>query len=100
MAGRRKKQTSRRPAAGTPTREEALVAREEAVEAHEGQLESREQTAVDVRAEFEALMDALREANGHLVLANVRSQSLAEQMNLQVHAYAPAYSERDVDREI
>lgn len=26
-------------------------------------------------------MEALREANGHLVLANVRSQSLAEQMN-------------------
>ncbi|HYR27156.1 MAG TPA: HAMP domain-containing sensor histidine kinase [Thermoanaerobaculia bacterium] len=43
--------------------------------------DEREQTAADVRAEFEALMEALREANGHLVLANVRSQSLAEQMN-------------------
>ena len=41
----------------------------------------REQTAADVRAEFEALMAALREANGHLVMANLRSQSLAEQMN-------------------
>ena len=41
----------------------------------------REQTAADVRAEFEALMEALREANGHLVMANLRSQSLAEQMN-------------------
>ena len=40
-----------------------------------------EQTAADVRAEFEALMEALREANGHLVMANLRSQSLAEQMN-------------------
>ena len=40
-----------------------------------------EQTTADVRAEFEALMEALREANGHLVLANLRSQSLAEQMN-------------------
>lgn len=41
----------------------------------------REQTAADVRAEFEALMEALREANGHLVMANLRSQSLAEQLN-------------------
>jgi signal transduction histidine kinase len=81
MVKRPKKPTSRRPAAGTPTREEVLVAREEAVEAHEEELESREQTIDDVRAEFEALMDALREANGHLVLANVRSQSLAEEMN-------------------
>jgi signal transduction histidine kinase len=45
------------------------------------QLASREPTVSDVRAEFELLMAALREANGHLVLANVRSQSLAEQMN-------------------
>lgn len=44
-------------------------------------LEVREPTAADVRAEFEALMEALREANGHLVMANLRSQSLAEQMN-------------------
>ena len=44
-------------------------------------IEVREQTAADVRAEFEALMEALREANGHLVMANLRSQSLAEQMN-------------------
>jgi signal transduction histidine kinase len=43
--------------------------------------EIREQSVADVRAEFEALMEALREANGHLVMANLRSQSLAEQMN-------------------
>lgn len=47
----------------------------------EQHIEVPEQTAADVRAEFEALMEALREANGHLVLANLRSQSLAEQMN-------------------
>lgn len=40
-----------------------------------------DQTVADVRAEFEALMEALREANGHLIVANLRSQSLAEQMN-------------------
>ena len=47
----------------------------------EERAEVREQTAADVRAEFEALMEALREANGHLVVANLRSQSLTEQMN-------------------
>jgi signal transduction histidine kinase len=47
----------------------------------EEQAGEREQTAADVRSEFEALMDALREANGHLIMANLRSQSLAEQMN-------------------
>jgi signal transduction histidine kinase len=35
----------------------------------------------DVRAELDALMAALREANGHLIVANLRSQTLAEQMN-------------------
>ena len=64
-----------------PKEEEALRSREGAEDASEEQLEGREQTAADVRAEFEALMEALREANGHLVLANLRSQSLAEQMN-------------------
>ena len=46
-----------------------------------GAAEDAHETAADVRAEFEALMEALREANGHLVIANLRSQSLAEQMN-------------------
>lgn len=41
----------------------------------------REQTASDVRTELEGLMAALREANGHLITANLRSQTLAEQMN-------------------
>lgn len=40
-----------------------------------------EPTAAEARAEYEALIEALREANGHLVLANLRSESLAEQMN-------------------
>lgn len=53
----------------------------EDITSSEEPLESREQTAADVRAEFEALMEALREANGHLIMANLRSQSLAEQMN-------------------
>ena len=64
-----------------PEEEEAVRSREDADEALQEQIEGREQTAADVRAEFESLMEALREANGHLVLANLRSQSLAEQMN-------------------
>ena len=80
MRKQRKEKTST-PGAKKPTREEALHSREDAVEAHEEQLEVREQTAADVRAEIEALMAALREANGHLIVANLRSQTLAEQMN-------------------
>jgi hypothetical protein len=75
--------TAPTPSSGEQTRgrEKVLQSREDAVVAHEEQLERREQTVADVRAEFEALMEALREANGNLVVANLRSQSLAEQMN-------------------
>jgi len=66
---------------GVPKEQEGLPSREEAEHASEPYVEVREQTAADVRAELEALMEALREANGHLVVANLRSQSLAEQMN-------------------
>ncbi|HVR44596.1 MAG TPA: histidine kinase dimerization/phospho-acceptor domain-containing protein, partial [Thermoanaerobaculia bacterium] len=78
---KRRKQHTPPPDDQTRGREKALQSREDAVVIHEGQLESREQAVADVRAEFEALMEALREANGNLVIANVRSQSLAEQMN-------------------
>lgn len=64
-----------------PEKEEPLRSRADAEDAGKDRLENREQTAGDVRAEFESLMEALREANGHLILANLRSQSLAEQMN-------------------
>jgi signal transduction histidine kinase len=65
--------------ASTPV--QTLPEERTAAEIREEQLQEREQTAADVRAEFEGLMEALREANGHLVMANLRSQSLAEQMN-------------------
>lgn len=61
MAGRRKRATSTRAASPEPRQ--------------------KLQTVADVRAEFEELMAALREANGHLIVANLRSQSLTEQMN-------------------
>lgn len=62
---------------GEPRRSTADVA----IQPPPAHVELREPSAAEVRAEFEALMDALREANGHLVIANLRSQSLAEQMN-------------------
>lgn len=95
MPKQRKPKASASSRAGTPTREEALDSREDAVEAHEEQLEIREQTAADVRAELEALMAALREANGHLVVANLRSQSLAEQMNQLYEEATSAIAAKD-----
>lgn len=62
------------PTQSTPTNSEPEETQEE-------QLRTREQNSADVRDELDALMAALREANGHLVVANLRSQTLAEQMN-------------------
>ena len=76
----RKTKTSTPARPRKQTRENALLTREDAVEAHQERLEAREQAAADVRAEVEALMTALRDANGHLIVANLRSQTLAEQM--------------------
>jgi signal transduction histidine kinase/ActR/RegA family two-component response regulator len=52
-------------------RDEALTLREEAVSA-------REESA-DASSELGALMDQVREANEHLVVANLRAQALAEE---------------------
>lgn len=95
MPRQRKPKASTSPRARKPTREEALLSREDAVEAHEEQLEVREQTAADVRLELEALMAALREANGHLVVANLRSQTLAEQMNQLYEEATSAIAAKD-----
>lgn len=81
MPKQRKRAGSKTRSAETTAREESVTLREDAVEEHEEQLRAGEQTAADVRLELEALMDALREANGHLVVANLRSQTLADQMN-------------------
>ncbi|MGZ5444040.1 MAG: sensor histidine kinase [Thermoanaerobaculia bacterium] len=55
--------------------------REDAVHEQEKKRRAGEQAASAVEIELEALMAALREANGHLVVANLRSQALADQMN-------------------
>ena len=73
------------------SREEALSAREAAVSAREAADRARDEamtlreTAVSAReevaharSELDALMDQLREANEHLIVANLRAQALAE----------------------
>jgi signal transduction histidine kinase len=81
MPKQRKRKGPKSKSARSPTREESLSLREDAAEVREEELRAGEQTAADVRLEIEALIAALREANGHLVVANLRSQTLAEQMN-------------------
>jgi len=81
MAKQRKASGSKARSRKNPTREESLTLREGAVEEQEAQIRAGEQAAAAVRLELEALMAALREANGHLVVANLRSQTLADQMN-------------------
>jgi len=75
---------SRRETAGraretaVSAREEADRAREEAATLREEAVRAREEAA-QARSELDALMGRLREANEHLVLANLRSQVLAEE---------------------
>ena len=81
MTKQRKKSGSKARSTKTPTREESLTLREGAVQEQERKRRAGEQAASAVELELEALMAALREANGHLVVANLRSQALADQMN-------------------
>lgn len=81
MPKQREQRESRSEDDESSAREESLNSRELAVEAQEEELRTREQTAAEVRLELEALMASLQEANGHLVVANLRTQALAEQMN-------------------
>jgi signal transduction histidine kinase len=62
-------------------RQRASQRRKREIPPHAETAAQGQQTATDVRAELDALMAALREANGHLIVANLRSQTLAEQMN-------------------
>jgi signal transduction histidine kinase len=81
LTTQRKRPGSKTRNAEAKAREDSVTLREDAVEEQEEQLRAGEQAAADVRLELEALMAALREANGHLVVANLRSQALADQMN-------------------
>lgn len=77
----RKRAPSRAKSDENRGREKSLSQREDAVEAQEEHLRAEEQERAGVLLELEALTNALREANGHLVIANVRSQTLVEQIN-------------------
>lgn len=68
--------------AGDRTMDVSLSVRENTLPEQTAQIRDAEhQSALDVRAEVESLMAALRDANGHLVMANLRSQALAERMH-------------------
>ena len=81
MPKRRKGTVVKSKGGAKSPREVALSSREGAVEKQERQIRAREQASLDVRLELEALMEALREANGQLVIASLRSQALADQMH-------------------
>src|SRR5687767_3776522 len=65
-------------------REGADRAREEAATLREDAVRAREEAA-QVRSELDALMGQLREANENLIVANLRSQVLAEQADRANH---------------
>jgi signal transduction histidine kinase len=65
-------------------REEAVGVRDDAVALREDALRAREEAA-QARTEVEALMTQLREANEHLIVANLRSQALAEEADRANH---------------
>src|SRR5205823_2526060 len=65
-------------------REAADRARGEAAEFREAAVLAREEAA-HVRSELDALMHQLREANQHLIGANLRSQFLAEEAERANH---------------
>lgn len=61
-------------------REEAIGLRETAATAREELLRVREEAAAQAWREIETAMTDLREANEHLVMANVKSQALAQEL--------------------
>ena len=65
-------------------REEADHAREEAAGLREDAIRAREEAA-RARSELDALMGQLRQANEHLIVANLRSQVLAEEAEKANH---------------
>ena len=65
-------------------RESADRAREDAAAFREAAVLAREQAA-QVRSELDALMGQLREANEHLIVANLRSLTLAEEADRANH---------------
>ena len=90
-----KRRSSQRRRRDVSTPGDAPDGRQDAIEKSLQTAETGQQTATDVRAEFEGLMAALREANGHLIAANLRSQVLAEEMNQLYEAATSAIQAKD-----
>ncbi|MEX2272656.1 MAG: ATP-binding protein [Vicinamibacterales bacterium] len=65
-------------------REEAVDVRDDAAALREEAVRAREEAA-QARSELDALMTQLREANEHLIVANLRSQALAEEADRANH---------------
>jgi signal transduction histidine kinase len=63
-----------------PSREEALSLREAAVTAREESLRVSEEAAAQAWRDIDTVMVDLREANEHLVVANVKSEALAQEL--------------------
>lgn len=95
MPAQQKRTGSKAKKGEAAAREASVALREHAVEEHEKQLRAEEQTEASVRKEVESLMAALREANGHLVVANLRSQILADQMNVLYEEAQSAIQAKD-----
>jgi len=77
------------------SREEDLFARESAVEAREEALLDREEGARLAWLALDAAMADLREANEHLIVANVGSHTLAEVMGQSLREAAMASQAKD-----
>ena len=78
---RKQKRSGSKSGSVNRKREESLASHEVALREGPGEIRTGERISADVRVEVESLMKALREANGHLIVANLRSQALAEQMH-------------------
>lgn len=81
MPGSRKPPRSKARSEQNLPAEESLVSREATLSAREESLRAREETAAQSLRDLDAAMADLREANENLVVANLRSQMLAQELS-------------------
>ena len=80
MAGPRKRAGSKATGKRKPSPGASLSSREDAVAAREESLRAREETAAQAWLKLQTVMGDLQEANEHLVVANIRSLALAQEL--------------------
>ncbi|HVT04091.1 MAG TPA: HAMP domain-containing sensor histidine kinase [Thermoanaerobaculia bacterium] len=78
-----------------PSPEESLSSREAAVATREEAVSAREQSVAQAAMELDLAMGDLREANEHLVVVNVGSQTLAVEMSQSLQEAATASQAKD-----